>query len=389
MGRAKKLTASILLFITMLFCAFSGCTEAQPVISPVSSNPAASSDALSRALPSASNVEAVSGSPASSAALSYPDYPAQPPRPDKRPRVAYLTFDDGPTEMTPQILDILKQYDVKATFFVVHKNSQKLASYMKRAYDEGHEIAVHSYTHDYKAIYQSADIFLADFQKTREWICAVTGQEEPTLQFRFPGGSSISQKYLKKPVLNEILYRMGQLHAVHHDWNVSSGDATNPPLTRQQVLDNVMKTAGKFNEPVILMHDVVKNTGTRDALPEIITLLRERGYVFDTISNIHQPAQHRVYHNDGTPSQGEPCGPPASTPSVPPASSALPPVSSVLPKPPSSLPSSSAPSLPPSEPSAPSSSSDNSTEPEPPVPPAESSDTATSVPAEPEKTEKG
>ena len=128
MGRAKKLTASILLFITMLFCAFSGCTEAQPVISPVSSNPAASSDTLSRALPSALNVEAVSGSPASSAALSYPDYPAQPPRPDKRPRVAYLTFDDGPTEMTPQILDILKQYDVKATFFVVHKNSQKLAS---------------------------------------------------------------------------------------------------------------------------------------------------------------------------------------------------------------------------------------------------------------------
>ncbi len=385
MGRPKQLITAIIIFTAMLLFLLPGCTNTKPAMSPASNGSSAASAGSSEAVSAVSAV-AQPGSRVSSAASSYPDYPTQPDRPGKRPNVAYLTFDDGPTEMTPQILDILKEYDVKATFFVVHKNSEKLTSYMKRAYDEGHEIAVHSYTHNYKAIYQSADTFLADFNKTRDWICSVTGQKEPTLQFRFPGGSSISQKYLKKPVLNEILYRMGELHAVHHDWNVSSGDAVNPPINKQQVLDNVMKSAGKFNEPVILMHDVVKNTGTRDALPEIIKLLRERGYTFDTISNIHQPAQHRVYHNTGISSQGESGDPHTSVPSVP----SVPPVSSaassesvssaVSSAPTSSLPSSSE-VIPSSEPAVSSepggTSSDSSSA-------VSSNDTTTSLPSSPD-----
>lgn len=357
MHPTKQRIKTVLAFIVSLLILLPGCMKAKPVLSPAVSDASAPSEG--------SSAESAADEANSCTSL-YPDYPAQPPRPGQRPNVAYLTFDDGPTEMTPQILDILKEYEVKATFFVVHKSSAKLAAYMKRAYEEGHEIAVHSYTHNYNAIYRSADTFLADFNKTREWICSVTGQEEPTLQYRFPGGSSISQKFLQKPVLNEILYRMGQLNAVHHDWNVSSGDASKYPINKQQVLDNVMKTAGKFNEPVILMHDVERNIGTRDALPEIITLLRERGYVFDTISNIHQPAQHRVYRNTGIPSLGEPYNPPASAP----AASSAPPVASV-PQP--SLPAVSEPTKS-SEPAA--SSSDPATA-------ASSSNTATELPTNP------
>lgn len=215
----------------------------------------------------------------------------QPTSPEKRAKVAYLTFDDGPSSMTPQILDVLKEYNVKATFFVVHTDSEELMAYTKRAFDEGHEIAVHSYTHNYKQIYQSADTFIEDFEKTNQWIMSITGQK--TTQFRFPGGSS--NGYVNRDDLNEILYRMGERRCVHHDWNVSSGDAAPTLRTKEQILENIMGTATGFNEPVILMHDVSKNTTTLEALPEIIEQLRAKGYTFDTVSSIAQPAQHRIY----------------------------------------------------------------------------------------------
>ena len=207
--------------------------------------------------------------------------------------------------MTPKILAILKEYDVKATFFVVHKNSSTLENYMKQAYQEGHEIAVHSYTHSYKQIYQSEESFLEDFEKTRQWIQTVTGAPEPTLQYRFPGGSSISAKFADKAVLNRILYRMGELHAIHHDWNVSSGDAAKIRPTKEQILHNIMENAVKYKEPVILMHDSLKNGSTCEALPEIIESLRKEGYQFDTISRIKQPAQHKIYSESGIPAKSE------------------------------------------------------------------------------------
>ena len=176
---------------------------------------------------------------------------------------------------------------------------------MKQAYQEGHEIAVHSYTHNYKQIYQSEESFLEDFEKTRQWIQTVTGAPKPTLQYRFPGGSSISAKFADKTVLNRILFRMRELHAIHHDWNVSSGDAAKTKPTKKQLLHNIMENALKYKEPVILMHDSSKNSSTCESLPEIIESLRKEGYRFDTISNIKQPVQHKIYSESGIPANSE------------------------------------------------------------------------------------
>lgn len=212
---------------------------------------------------------------------------------------AYLTFDDGPTALTPQVLDILKEQGVKATFFVVCKQDPALEAVMKRAYDEGHEIAVHSATHDYHKIYASKEAFLADFQTTREWIQRVTGSPEPTLQYRFPGGSSISKKLAAPSVLNDILLEMKKKNAIHNDWNVSAGDASKTVPTKEQLLARIIPEALKYNEPVILMHDAQRNVHLCEALPEIISALRKEGYVFDTVSRIQNPVQHRIYGQDG------------------------------------------------------------------------------------------
>ncbi len=212
---------------------------------------------------------------------------------EKNGKVAYLTFDDGPTEMTPKIIEVLKEHDAKATFFVVYKSSEKAAEYMKSASDEGNEIAAHSYCHNYKQIYRSVDTFTEDFEKVSEWIEAVTGKQ--TKQLRFPGGSSIGKKYLSKPTLNEILSALHDKGIVHHDWNVSSGDANGKMQSKEKILENIKNEALKHDEPVILMHDIERNQSTLEALPEIIEWLRENGYSFDTVSNIKHPAQHRKY----------------------------------------------------------------------------------------------
>lgn len=211
----------------------------------------------------------------------------------------YLTFDDGPTTLTPQVLDVLKEKGVKATFFVVCKKDPSLEAIMKRAYEEGHEIAIHSATHDYKKIYASTDAFSADFEATQKWIQKVTGNPEPILQFRFPGGSSISKKLAAPETLNRILLQMKERGAIHNDWNVSAEDAAKTVPTREQLLERIIPEALKYNEAVILMHDSVRNTHLCEALPEIIDSMLEQGYAFDVISKIHHPVQHRTYGEDG------------------------------------------------------------------------------------------
>lgn len=256
-------------------------------------------------------------------------------------KVAYLTFDDGPTEMTPKIIETLKQHQVKATFFVVYKSSQKLESYMKLAFDEGNEIAAHSYCHNYKQIYRSVSSFMEDFDKVNQWIESVTGKK--TDQLRFPGGSSIGKKYLSKPVLNGILSSLHDKGITHHDWNVSSGDANSKAQSKENILENIKKEALKFDEPVILMHDVERNQGTLEALPEIIEWLRSKGYSFDTVSNIKHPAQHRTYSPKPETSSFQQHISVISSTSLPPVSSkVIPDVSSANSLPPasSSIPSS-------------------------------------------------
>lgn len=198
----------------------------------------------------------------------------------------YLTFDDGPSDLTPQVLDLLDEYDAKATFFVVYTDNEQYTSYLKEIVDRGHTLALHSYSHDYDKIYQSVDAFLEDFDKVYTWVYEETGVR-PTL-FRFPGGSTNG----KTSVVNNIIAEMERRGFIYYDWNVSSGDGSNLTTT-QNILENVCTNVGSFDQPVVLMHDGAGKNATLKALPTLLKTLAEEGYEFCSLDETLQPIQYK------------------------------------------------------------------------------------------------
>lgn len=198
----------------------------------------------------------------------------------------YLTFDDGPSDLTPQVLDLLDEYDAKATFFVVYTDNEQYTSYLKEIVDRGHTLALHSYSHDYDKIYQSLDAFLEDFDKVYTWVYEETGVR-PTL-FRFPGGSTNG----KTSVVNNIIAEMERRGFIYYDWNVSSGDGSNLTTT-ENILENVCTNVGSFDQPVVLMHDGAGKNATLKALPTLLKTLAEEGYEFCSLDETLQPIQYK------------------------------------------------------------------------------------------------
>lgn len=198
----------------------------------------------------------------------------------------YLTFDDGPSDLTPQVLDLLDKYDAKATFFVVYTDNEKYTSYLKDIVDRGHTLTIHSYSHNYDKIYKSVDAFLEDFEKVYNWVYEETG-ERATL-FRFPGGSTNG----KKSVVNDIIAEMERRGFIYYDWNVSSGDGSNLTTT-ENILENVCTNVGSFDMPVVLMHDGVGKNATLAALPTILKTLADDGYEFCALDEKLEPIQYR------------------------------------------------------------------------------------------------
>jgi len=204
----------------------------------------------------------------------------------------YLTFDDGPSAtITPKVLKILKEKGVKATFFVIN-HSDKLDYLIKQAYDEGHTLALHSYTHDYKKIYSSPEAYFSDLKKISDKVKKITGIESKIM--RFPGGSSntVSKSYSKGIMTylsNEVLNR-----GYHYfDWNVSSLDAGGAK-TKEQVYKNVVNNL-KFNRAnIVLMHDFENNYKTLNALSDIIDYGLANGYEFLSIDMTTPLVRHGV-----------------------------------------------------------------------------------------------
>lgn len=200
----------------------------------------------------------------------------------------YLTFDDGPRMGTTNvILDILKEENVKATFFVTMKGPDEL---IKREYDEGHTVALHSASHDYSYIYSSVDNYFNDLKTVHDRVLNITGYDSRII--RFPGGSSntISRKYqngimsyLTKEVLNRS-YR-------YFDWNISSGDA-GETTDSHEVVKNVTTKLSHDKVNVILMHDI--KSYTRDALKEIIEYGKNNGYTFDKLDEHNEMVTQKV-----------------------------------------------------------------------------------------------
>ena len=201
----------------------------------------------------------------------------------------YLTFDDGPKNGTTNvILDILKEEGVKATFFVTNSGPDEL---IKRAYDEGHTIALHTASHTYSIVYASVDSYFNDLNIVSERVKNITGVESKII--RFPGGSSntVSRKYssgIMSYLTSEVLKRGYR----YYDWNVSSGDAAGGSPTASMIYDNVVSNLSKNRVNMVLMHDI--KTYTRDALRDIIRYGKENGYVFDKITQNTEMITQRV-----------------------------------------------------------------------------------------------
>ena len=199
-------------------------------------------------------------------------------------KIAYLTFDDGPSKNTKQILDVLKQYNIKATFFVLGSQVEIFPETTNRIYNEGHYIANHGYSHKYSYIYQSPEQVLNEFNQCNQIVAnTINVPEYNSHLFRFPGGS-VGGKYaeLKKQAItlleqNEILYI---------DWNSLTGDSEKANPTEEYLMNNLQKTTEEKNVVVVLMHDAQAKQITAETLPKVIEYLISQGYEFDNFYNI-------------------------------------------------------------------------------------------------------
>lgn len=184
---------------------------------------------------------------------------------EEQVRKVYLTFDDGPSSGTGEILDILAEYDIKATFFVVGKEGEWAEDAYKRIVEEGHTLGMHSYTHDYKQMYASLDAYIEDLLKLQDYLYEITGVE--SVYVRFPGGSS---NRVSKTDMRELIAWLEEEGFTYYDWNISSQDASGVRLTPEQIVENCLAGLEKKDNVIILMHDAASKHTTVEALPILI-----------------------------------------------------------------------------------------------------------------------
>lgn len=205
-------------------------------------------------------------------------------------KVICLTFDDGPSYLTPKVLEILKQYGVRATFFVTGIDPQ-YAYCIKEARDAGHTVGMHTYSHDYAEVYASAEAYYADLEKI-SMLCVEQIGYIPRY-IRFPGGSSnsTSVKY-SLGLMTFLTQDVTERGYLYYDWNCSSGDGEGS-LKPQVLVENSKKNEGK-NPVVLLCHDGGGKETTVEALPQIIEYYLSEGYQFQTVDEISAEVHHRV-----------------------------------------------------------------------------------------------
>jgi peptidoglycan-N-acetylglucosamine deacetylase len=198
----------------------------------------------------------------------------------EKKKIAYLTFDDGPSNNTKEILDILKSYQIPATFYVNGSDTEFAKEMYRRIVNEGHAIGNHTYSHDYASIYQSKEHFLEDFMKMEQLLIDTVGFAPKII--RYPGGSNntVSHKYGGKAIMDEIVLEMEQRGYIHSDWNIDSLDTSKVKQSKNVIKNAVLDRAQGKNELIILFHDTEVKTTTVEALPEIIEELIKIGYQF-------------------------------------------------------------------------------------------------------------
>ena len=208
--------------------------------------------------------------------------------------VIYLTFDDGPSSHTSHILDVLKKYDIKATFFVTMSGKDSI---IKREYEEGHTVALHTASHVYKTVYSTVDGYFKDLEKVQNRVYKITGEKSTII--RFPGGSSntVSKSY-NKGIMTTLTKEVLNRGYHYFDWNVSVEDAggctkkKTKALKGECVFNNFKKRISKNKSNIVLMHDIKSFTSER--IENMIQYALSQGYTFDRITMETKQVHHRV-----------------------------------------------------------------------------------------------
>ncbi len=203
-------------------------------------------------------------------------------------KVCYLTFDDGPSENTLKILDILKKYNVKATFFVI--GTGKL-DYVKRIVAEGHTVGLHCNNHTYSSVYASSSAYYTDLNAISSKVEKVCGVKSNIV--RFPGGTSntASRKYCPG-LMTKLSKEMPQMGYYYFDWNVDSGDASGNNIAVSKIMSNIKGYGTSRKNAVVLMHDTSAKDTTVTALPQIIEYYISAGYYLAPLSQNSEPIRH-------------------------------------------------------------------------------------------------
>lgn len=192
----------------------------------------------------------------------------------KERKIAFLTFDDGPSKnVTPLILDILDEYNIKATFFVLGALCDKNSNILKDIDSRGNSIGIHSYSHNYKKLFANKEEFKNELILTENILEEILGEEFKTRLFRFPGGSFEDYKSKYK----DILYDEGYISI---DWNVITGDGERINLLPEEQLKRLKATIKEKNHVILLLHDSATKQTTAEALPNIIDYLKSQKYEF-------------------------------------------------------------------------------------------------------------
>ncbi|MGN0707563.1 MAG: polysaccharide deacetylase family protein [Faecalibacterium sp.] len=221
------------------------------------------------------------------------------PAPDKW---VCLTFDDGPSKTTAAVLDALNSAQVHATFFVVATGyNDKYLPLISQAAAQGHQIALHSATHEYSNIYQSQSAYWQDIALLKERIASYV--DAASIHYlRFPGGSTntVSRRYGGKGLMSELKNDVEDKGYQWVDWNVCAEDAVGGKPSAEQIYRNVIQETGDQQKCVVLMHDSSTTQTTAEALPDIIQWYKENGYTFCTVEQVIPLHQAQLVHQDQT-----------------------------------------------------------------------------------------
>lgn len=200
-------------------------------------------------------------------------------------KVVFLTFDDGPSSTnTTKILKILKDNNVKGSFFVIGKNAKLNIDILKELYVEGMGIYPHSQCHAYNKIYKCEEDYFDDLEQCKKAINDSLNFKIPSNFVRMPGGSR--SKVGNYNVVRNIKTRLREKGVSYIDWNVSSGDATSVQVSSSNILNNIILDGNKYKVSVVLMHDTYGKESTTESLQDVINYYKREGYIFKTLEEM-------------------------------------------------------------------------------------------------------